>query len=292
MKTAICTISTQSHIFKSYTLYKSILPFFDGDFFCLISDSKIEKWEDNITIHNLEILQSEIAVSIIKKYKGDKLRWALKPIYLKYLLQKGYDKVIYVDNDIFFFQSPNYLFEMLNNYSVLLTPHFYPTNPKNNQNWLEANFRIGIYNAGFIGINQKAIPFLDWWGVCCLYNLKKSYWRGLFDDQKYLDLVPIIFEDVFIIKDSGYNQAGWNDGYRMKKLGGANLQTVVFVHFAEITLQRFSVINSPFYKLYVEYIKEIKKNNPLFVENFGKYSKRNILEYFYFLIWKLARRFD
>jgi hypothetical protein len=292
MKTAICTISTRSHIFKSKTLYKSVLPFFEGDFFCLISDSKAEKWGNDANIHNLEILQSEIAVSIIKKYKGDKLRWALKPVYLKYLLQKGYDKVIYVDNDVFFFQSPNYLFEKLNKSSVLLTPHFYPTNPKNNQNWLEANFRIGIYNAGFIGVNQKAIPFLDWWGDCCLYNLKKSFWRGLFDDQKYLDLVPIIFEDVNIIKDSGCNLAGWNDEYRMKKLGDANLNTVVFVHFADITLQRFSVIDSPFYLLYLEYIKEIKKINPFFIEHFRKFSVRNFLAYFYYLIWKLARKFD
>jgi len=41
-----------------------------------------------------------------KKYKiyKDKLRWSLKPVFLKYLIENSIaDKIIYVDNDIAFF---------------------------------------------------------------------------------------------------------------------------------------------------------------------------------------------
>jgi hypothetical protein len=231
---------------------------------------------------------------ILSKYRNnnDKLRWAIKPLLLKYLLDLKFENVIYVDNDIYFFSSPLFLFEKLKSNNILLTPHFYLSDPLRNQNWLEASYRVGLYNAGFIGVNKKAIPMLEWWNNCCIYNIKKSYWRGLYDDQKYLDLVPILFENVEVLKDTGCNLAGWNYENRMLKLGEGNLSSITFVHFAELTMKEFSKSENPFYPLYKEYLMIIRSLNSSFKLEDKKYSKRNILAYFYFLIWKLARKFD
>jgi hypothetical protein len=292
MKTALCTISTKSHILKSKALYNSVLQFFEGDFCCLVTVSATMSWANDAIFHDLDVLKSIGEFEVTKKYKGDKLRWALKPIYLKYLLLQGYEKVIYVDNDIYFFNSPNHLFEKLNSSTILLTPHFYPYNPTSNQNWLEANYRVGLYNAGFIGVNQNAIPVLDWWRDCCLYNVKKSFWRGLFDDQKYLDLVPVIFDNVEVIKDTGCNLAGWNFENRLNILKEPSLETITFVHFAELTLNKFSDINSPFHKLYIQYAEKfLDFDNPLIIKP-SRWSKRNIFSYIYYILWKLARIFD
>jgi hypothetical protein len=231
---------------------------------------------------------------ILSKYRNnnDKLRWAIKPVLLKYLLDLKFENVLYVDNDIYFFSSPLFLFEKLKSNNILLTPHFYLSDPLRNQNWLEASYRVGLYNAGFIGVNKKAISMLEWWKNCCIYNIKKSYWRGLYDDQKYLDLVPILFENVEVLKDTGCNLAGWNYENRMLKLGEGNLSSITFVHFAELTMKEFSKSENPFYPLYKEYLMIIRSLNSSFKLEDKKYSKRNILAYFYFLIWKLARKFD
>lgn len=292
MKTALCTISSKSHLFKVNTLFSSLVSFFDGDLFCLVTDiTKVVK--QNIGIfENLKQLDISNLNEIIQKYKGDELRWLLKPIYLKYLLDRGYKRVIYVDNDIYFFQSPTLLFERLNKSSILLTPHFYPSNPKNNQNWFEANFRVGLYNAGFIGVNQNAAQMLDWWRDCCLYNVKKSFWRGLFDDQKYLDLVPVIFDHVEIVKDSGCNLAGWNFENRLKQLKKPDLETVTFVHFAELSIKEFSKIDSPFNPLFKVYENQILKWNNNFNFTNSNFSKRKIIAYIYYLRWKFVRLFE
>lgn len=292
MKLALCTISTKSHLYKSKALHASLFSLFDGDFCCLVTDAVAVNWENNAIIHDLESLETEDIISLKEKYKSDKLRWALKPVYLKYLLAIGYEKVIYIDNDVYFFNSPLKLFDKLNLFSILLTPHYYPSDPKNHQNWFEANFRVGLYNAGFIGVNQNAIPMLNWWIDACRYNLKKSFWRGLFDDQKYLDLVPIIFEGVEVVKDTGCNLAGWNFNNRLNTLKGPNLDSITFIHFAELTIREFSKIDSPFHPLWKLYEKQLIKFNDKFTLTNSTFSIRNLNAYLYFLCWRIVRLFE
>lgn len=291
-----CTISTKSHLFKSKVL-SDCLEKYGFETINLVVDSEsiyaktIFESKNYLTINDLPKSDTKLILSKYRKHP-DKLRWALKPVLIKYLLETKFEKVIYVDNDIYFFSSPFNLMDKLNFSNILLTPHFYSADSKKNQNWLEANFRVGLYNAGFIGANKSAIPMLDWWKDCCVYNVKKSYWRGLYDDQKYLDLVPILFDNVEILKDSGCNLAGWNYKNRLLKLGGADLSSITFVHFAELTLKEFSKTENPFHPLFNEYSMMLKTDGYPLNQNDKKYSKRNILAYFYFLLWKLARKFD
>lgn len=291
-----CTISTKSHLFKSKVLsdslkkygYQTINLLVDSD---SVDEKTIFESKSYLTLKDLPQTDTKL---ILSKYRAhsDKLRWALKPVLMKYLLETKFEKVIYVDNDIYFFSKPNLLFDQLDLSNILLTPHFYSSNPKKEQNWFEANYRVGLFNAGFVGVNRKAIDMLNWWRECCEFNIKKSFWRGLFDDQKYLDLVPIVFDNVYIIKDTGYNLAGWNYKNRLLKLGETDFSSITFVHFAELTLKEFSKIENPFHPLFNDYLTVMKTKGYLINQNDKKYSKRNILAYFYFLLWKLSRRFD
>lgn len=297
MKQAICTISTQSHLFKSQALLKSVAKYSQVDLFCLVTDSERQLENYPFQTNVLTDLQSEQAQKIKGKYIGNHLRWALKPIYLKYLLEQGYEEVIYVDNDIFFYDSPDFLFEKLKTASFLLTPHFYKADPLKDQNWLEANYRVGLYNAGFIGANKNAISILDWWAECCLYNVKKAFWRGLFDDQKYLDLVPILFNDVAIIQHRGCNFAGWNsETSELKRSEDKQLMIendkLIFIHFAALSMLEFSKEEHLANQEYVNYLKALKKFNPKFENRESKREKRNVKAYFYYLRWNVARAFE
>lgn len=294
----IVTISTASHLFKSYALAESLNRFGYQLHILLVDGDRNTIPPPNIRITHINQLRKE-AEKAVKKFRNqpDKLRWTLKPVFVSYLLESGYERVIYVDNDIFFYSSPGFLFEELKSASFLLTPHFYKANPDKEQNWLEANYRVGLYNAGFFGANKDALSILYWWEKCCLYAVKKAYWRGLYDDQKYLDLVPIIFENINIIKHRGCNFAGWNcDGVSITSTGKEHLfindHPLVFIHFAQLSMERFSRNESPVFPFYQLYLNTLQRYHPDFRFKSKKRNIASLSTYFYYLRWKFIRLFE
>lgn len=292
-----CTISTASHLFKAYALADSLAPYGVQLHILVVDD--FERHSTPKNTHHI-CLKDKLNLpnysAVFNKYqtKKDKLRWALKPVFLLDLLETN-ERVVYVDNDCFFFGSPLFIDELLKESNVLLTPHFYKSNPQNEQNWLEANYRVGLYNAGFVAVNQKASAALNWWMQCCLYSLKKAYWRGLFDDQKYLDLLPIQFEGVKVLKHRGCNLAGWNDdsveitstktGWRINQH-----DELVFVHFAALTIKKW-MVSSSFKPLLDYYTQALQQHNPSYTPKV-KQARYQLSAYFYYLRWKLVRFFE
>lgn len=300
-KTALCTISTRSHIFKSKVLLESARRYTQADLFCLLTDTvELPSALCGETYHTLDVLQGETAAAIKRKYKGNKLRWACKSLYLMHLLDAGYEKVVYVDNDICFFSSADFLYERLENASVLLTPHHYPFDPIDKPNWLEANFRVGLYNAGFVGVSTKGRKAMEWWAGCCLYNVKQSAWRGLFDDQKYLDLLPIIFEGVEVTSHKGCNVAGWNldVSRRVKNAEGeATIDgkwPIVFIHFAATTFRQVLAGNDTALAPYLQrYTQALQTQNPSYSEQRELVRKTSdYLLYLRYILWRITRALE
>ncbi|MBL4585554.1 MAG: hypothetical protein JKX84_00645 [Flavobacteriales bacterium] len=301
MKTAICTISSEGHLFKTKALFHSLSSLTDAAFHCLITDSDAEQeLGDRIGQVQLSELNSATAQTIKGKYLEDKLRWACKPLLLLYLLEKEYDSVIYVDNDIYFYGSPDFLFEMLVDHSVLLTPHFYNADPTEKQHWLEANFRIGLYNAGFIAASQSGKDALKWWGNCCAYNVKQSSWRGLFDDQRYLDMLPILSDDVHVLKHRGCNVASWNVDQNPRSLNQqgniilGEKWPLIFIHFNGFTMRAIGKGQDEMLRPHLNaYFANLKEYNPNFTTNIiTKYGLSDVLNYLRYLWWMLIRKMD
>jgi hypothetical protein len=271
MKTAFCTISTNDHLFKVDALFSSLKDVgSDSEMICLATQLGEDNIENGILLRPGDLKLGEIERVLKTKHEEttDELRWSLKPVLISALLNE-YDKVIYLDNDIFFFNSPIFLWKELDDNDVLLTPHNYPRDPKKNQNWLEANFKVGLYNAGFIGVNKKAKHMIDWWADCCSYRCEKSWFRGLFDDQKYLDLVPIVHPNTKIMEHKGCNVAGWNVDVCRRTLSSNGEVTinevwpVVFVHFNGFSVR--AIINGEDASLTPHlnhYVSSLQKFNP------------------------------
>jgi hypothetical protein len=294
-----CTISTSNHLYKTWSLYDSLsLIHHSICLHVLVIDynSKIVAPAENILIYNSKhVAISDIATGIIKKYraKPDKLRWSLKPIFLHYLLkEKKCGNIIYTDNDIAFFNDFSFLFELLNQHPVLLTPHRYPRNPLQNQEWLEVNFTTGLYNAGFFGVNSKAIEILKWWASCCLYRCEKNSWRGLFDDQKYLDLVPIIEPNTLVLQHEGCNIADWNRDICKRTVVNNSIlinekYPVVFIHFNNTTLRTINSggdpLLNPFFEKYIGLLKKYKSN----IDIHNEIKPVSIKEVWMYKFWRL-----
>lgn len=248
-----------------------------------------------------DIKRTQPAAGIISKYFSDKdkLRWSLKPVFMNFLLNDsglGTTRILYLDNDLFFFNNYTFLFDLLKENHFLLTPHHYRHDPRSHQNWFEANYRVGLYNAGFVGAAQASTEGLKWWAECCLYRCEKNIFRGLFDDQKYLDLLPIMDAKTHIVRHKGCNVAGWNiDVCKREMLDGQVLidgqYPVVFVHFNDTTIREIihgnDVHLEPHYRAYVAALKKYKPNlsekELLFTQPFTDRLKYNM--------WKIITEF-
>lgn len=213
---------------------------------CTLSHSSPDKWK--IT---------EQGARIFKKYKGDKLRWALKPVLIAGLLRDGFDQVIYLDNDLFFYSDPSFLFTDMAD-GTLLCPHWRIKDPKQNKDWFLVNFKDGMYNAGLVGAGQKGVEAMDWWADACYFACEQTPKKGLWDDQKYLDLIPAEFPDVHILKHRGVNVAYWN------------------VHDIDNVLERFDLVCVHFTK---DLVKLIDKGQvPKLTEAYMQYQKAREIE--------------
>lgn len=236
--TTFCTITTRSHLRQTQALINSIRRFMPQVGFIVLLVDGDDCMDGAEVLSIQEVTQTETAQSIVKKYsrKADHLRWSLKPVLISHLLGKGHEQVIYLDNDLYFFSDPSFLFAELQDRSVLLCPHWRIHEPEESKAWFQVNFTDGVYNAGFVGATQAGKEAMDWWARACLYACEQSFKKGLFDDQKYLDLIPAEFENVGILQHKGCNVAFWNvNRHSLSEQDGQvlvnNKWPVVFVHF-------------------------------------------------------------
>jgi lipopolysaccharide biosynthesis glycosyltransferase len=175
-----------------------------------LDDARFDKvvWLDQLDIPNL--------YGWIFKHTLVELCTAVKGSYLQHLVQSGSEKIMYIDPDIAIFNELSGLEELLDKHSILLTPHLLDYSDDLNaitENEIDGTMRHGIFNLGFLAINPTLVDgrrFSEWWGHRLLNFCYADYERGLFTDQKWCDHAPALFEDLYIIRDPGYNVASWN----------------------------------------------------------------------------------
>jgi len=168
---------------------------------------------------------------------------AVKGAALLRLLAAGHETVIYLDPDIAVFAPLETAMEALDSASVVLTPH--QTVPNANHRVARDNelmcLRFGVFNLGFLAVRNDSagLRFAEWWAAQLVRACYDDAAAGLFTDQKYVDLVPALFDGVAILRDPGCNVASWNLSARPVVIGrdgaitagGALLR---FYHFTKI----------------------------------------------------------
>jgi hypothetical protein len=247
-----CTIITADYFPKAIVLYKSLqehnknitLQILIADTNTVTSASRILP---GITKTDLTSFATDpFFKSIYEKYAHtdiDSFRWALKPLFLRHLLEKKFNKVIYIDCDIFFTNNFDFLFDELETSSVLLTPHWQTINPLINETAFLSTFTNGIFNAGFIGVNKNGIPALNWWAEACHFKMGAFNSIGIQDDQKYLDIFPVFFEKTKILRHKGCNVAAWNTQECKRTLINGQVLIndefpVIFIHFNDMLINQ------------------------------------------------------
>lgn len=265
----VCTIITADYLPLAKVLLASLDKQLPGTSLqVLVVDSDNVVSTGNLHIH------TRAALSASKYFKGiehkygsthaDYFRWALKPVFIRYLLEQGYQKVLFADPDLYFTGKFSFLFDALDESNVLLTPHWANLDPTRNEDSLLAVLKGGLFNAGFIGVNREGGAAMDWWAGLCHYKTEDLTGLGLFVDQKYLDLLPVQFEKVQIVKHRGCNLASWNiDTSQRQKINDKVLingtDEPVFIHFARDTIVNILNQNDPLLRPWLdEYVQLLK----------------------------------
>jgi hypothetical protein len=168
---------------------------------------------------------------------------AVKGEMLRHIFAQGADKVVYLDPDIAVFSALRGVVQRLDTHSIVLTPH--QVSPNDTEGLVRDNeltsLKYGIYNLGFAAVRGDATgrQFADWWARQLYFACYDDVPNGIFTDQKWCDLVPCLFDRVYIERDPGYNVASWNLSTRRVKVSAqgdilVNGSPLKFFHFTKI----------------------------------------------------------
>jgi hypothetical protein len=175
------------------------------------------------------------------KYTLLECNTAIKPFAFGYLFEKtNADKIIYLDPDTFVYAPLSEVTTHLEKYSLVLTPHLTSPLPLDGKRPDEATFlSSGAYNLGFCGFSRSedSKQIIKWWAERLYSMCHSDTERGLFVDQKWMDLIPGMFDSVAILRHPGYNVAYWNLHSRSLSIDSngkiiVNGQSLVFYHFS------------------------------------------------------------
>lgn len=182
---------------------------------------------------------------MVLQYSIVELNTAIKPFAFQYLFSNysNCESLIYLDPDILVFSCFTVLEEELKVSNIVLTPHMITPIPLDNRKPQEEDIlNSGVYNLGFLAVKRSktATDFLRWWAERLYEKAYIDFLHGLFTDQIWINLVPLYYDGVAIMKDIGYNVAYWNFHERLiKKIGdefhvisNAKKNQLVFFHFS------------------------------------------------------------
>jgi hypothetical protein len=176
--------------------------------------------------------------------------WTLTPYVLDFMTQKlGYEKVTYLDADLYFYDSPQPIFDELGKKGFLAIDHRY------SPAWEEAFLnRSGRFCVQFQTVQTpQGAKALSWWMDRCIEKCDRTPGRYTFGDQGYLERMLPLFPDAIHILDKPMYGALWNeDNYSwklekgkpyVKKAGADQWDPIIFYHFHSVKFSLNKAVN-------------------------------------------------
>lgn len=161
---------------------------------------------------------------------------AVKPQFMLHLMEiyPDQNKFVYLDPDVKAYSEFVELEEKLDTHSIIVCPHL--LRPGNIDMEI-SSLAHGTYNLGFLAVarSKNAHDFVSWWAARLFHFCYDDKARGIFTDQKWIDLAPCFF-DVHVLKHHGYDFATWSllDSDLRKTEDGhiVNGDPLRFIHFS------------------------------------------------------------
>jgi hypothetical protein len=207
--------------------------------------------EPGVRLLALEEIEADDEALLRAKGDGRSLieyYFTLTASLVRYVMSRaGAGIVTYLDSDLYFFTSPQPIYDEMGDASVLIIPHGFVAAMRH----LE---RFGRYNVGWVSfrndVSGKAC--LEWW------RDRSNEWcsdvvddaGGRYCEQRYLDRFAENFSGVHVLAHPGANLAPWNVAAHRLSLADGRVQVdgapLLFFHFhglKRIGEQRFYAIH-------------------------------------------------
>lgn len=238
----IFTIVSKNYLHYAIVLMESLAAYLPEARLSVILCDRSEGLDTSVfpfEVIELESLAIPHLDRLLYHYTILELNTAIKPFVFSHLMERGdATKIIYFDPDIKIYSDLAPMVRLLDRHDILLTPHLTDFLDDDRHPSDLSILQSGTYNLGFLALRCCAASerMLSWWQGKLLRDCVVDIPRGLFTDQKWIDLVPGIVERVGIIRHSGWNVAYWNLKHRqVEQQDGeycVNGEPLVFFHFS------------------------------------------------------------
>ena len=256
-----CTLFDSYYLDKGLTLYRSLehcsenfklyIFCFDDKSYEVLNDLKLKH---AVIIHHSKIEDEELLRLKEERSKAEYC-WTCTPVIIEYVLKHyGEPNCTYIDADLYFFRSPQVLFDEIDEAeaNIVITEHRF----KDNWNGRRLCRRSGKYCVEFnyFDQSQNAWKALTWWKAKCFEWCYHLYEPERMGDQKYLEKFPELFQGVHELTHLGGGVAPWNlDQYTLTKVenGGPVLIEkksgvefpLIFYHFQNLRYLSENMVN-------------------------------------------------
>jgi hypothetical protein len=237
-----------NYLAKARVLANSVREHTDVTFVLLLND-RFPPWFDadsepfDVVWHPADLITDDPDAWIYQHNVMELCTAAKGPALEKIFDELSPDLVFYLDPDAWVLDDLRNIDDLLGDDSIGLTPHI--TRPETSELGVRMTemsvLKHGIYNLGFLAVRNtpEGRAFSRWWAERLLRHCYIDFQRGVFTDQRWVDIVPAAFDGVRIIKHPGCNVASWNASGRalVKTEDGRYLadgEPLIFYHFSGV----------------------------------------------------------
>jgi len=211
-----CTYFDRNYLVKALALIESLNAHERNAFqlFVICLDEISRVILEKLRLHNVVIIPLHAIegkdIELLAVRPGRSLAeyyWTLTPTMILRILEEdpNIDVITYLDADLFFYSSPDPIFDELADNAVLIHEHrFSPA-----LIYLEEN---GRYNVGLLSFrnDNNGRRVLSWWRERCIEWCFARAENGRFADQAYLNDWPQRFKNVSVLQHIGAGVGPWN----------------------------------------------------------------------------------
>lgn len=300
------TIVSSKYVLKCLALHNSLVR--QMDYFhlwiCCV-DHEAYRALDQMKLKNITLIKvHELGYSELFHIQAQRSEaefcWTLKAPLCLYIL-KNYleiNHIVYCDADMFFFSHPKPLFDEWGQYSIFLCKQ---------RGTIELEGKHGMYQAGLIGFKNEpnSLMILEWWKRKCMARCSERYdsSSNSWGDQKYLDLIPNLFENIKIIENIGINVAPWNlimNNHHKVKVNNGKVYiddtNLIAYHFGSLLMlnnrefdlwkhEELNINESVIKYIYTPYLKHLKNNAALLPDLYSSIPNHHTPKNYYKLEW-------
>ena len=294
----LCTLFDSNYLDRGIALCESLNRV--SDYFRLYVfafDESAYRILKELNIRNVTVVsEGSILDDELRRIRQERSRseycWTCTPVIVEYVLDHyGVEACTYIDADMYFYSSPEFVFEEIKGKkcSASIIEHRFPNNITR-----DTNLRLhGKYCVEFNTFfnTEESRKILTWWKQKCFESCSMKLNEESFGDQKYLDEWEKRFGNIHEVENAGAGVAPWNlSDYRLEGKESNDIYLIykgrqrvklIFYHFQNLRFLDENTVNIGVYneigrkdkklifELYDNYIGKLRKNRKMLYKKFG-----------------------